>query len=180
LKLPTVIVPTRAAPRNSFPETFDNLFILNHSDLPSGVITLRVEKSRKSQSERFFIQQDFSLGDCRLVIQTEKEYFMKEQRKVIQGICDQAVDEMFVEHNEFTPVQPEPKIGMFTLSGKAKDTKIVAHWISRITAGMPIAEAAAVIATNPVLIKNIQEIFPDVKITFNIPGIKKVINKKVE
>jgi hypothetical protein len=176
MKTPQIVLPAYVEPRKPTPEIFDNIFILNHSQLPRNAITLKIMKNRNRDPQSFMVQQDISNGDVRLLIQTEKEFNAMTQKQIIQGICDQVVEDIFTEKQRDVTAT----VGMFTISGLAKDTKLFAHWFSKITSGMTIAEGCAVLTTNPKLLQNIQDIFPNVKVVFNKKGIANTLNGKVE
>jgi hypothetical protein len=93
----------------------------------------------------------------------------------LKTLCSDAVEKHFLDRNNFD--KGASPVLMFSLFGKAKYTKEVGFWLSRITAGMTIAEACAVVATNPRLMYNIQNL-PHVKIRFNVPGIETTLNRE--
>lgn len=108
---------------------------------------------------------------------------MTPQRKIVQSICNTVVDELFEART--LEGKSKPTVGMFTISGKAKDTKPVAQWLSDITKNLEgadaltIAEACAVIVTNPTIMEKLKT-FYGVTIKFNVSNIQSTLNGKVE
>jgi len=85
----------------------------------------------------------------------------------LKQICEDAVEDCQTKREK----ERRANIGMFTISGKAKHVKEFSFWLAKITAGLTIAEAAAVISTNPTLMQNIENL-PNVRVRFNTKGLR--------
>jgi hypothetical protein len=85
----------------------------------------------------------------------------------LKQICEDAVEDCLAKSEK----ERNANVGMFTISGKAKHVKEFSFWLAKITAGLTIAEAVAVVSTAPTLMKNIENL-PNVKVRFNTKGLR--------
>jgi hypothetical protein len=94
-----------------------------------------------------------------------------EGKRLVSQICEQAVDDLF----EARQNHKKSNVLLFSLSGRAKDTKAISEYIARITSGLTIVEALAVVTTNPMVMKTINT-FEAVNFGFNPKGLKYILN----
>jgi hypothetical protein len=68
---------------------------------------------------------------------------------------------------------------LFTVSGKSSNVRVFNEWVARITAGLTVAEAAAVLLTNPRVMKNIEDM-EFVTVKFNPKAIELALHNRKE
>ena len=95
--------------------------------------------------------------------------------RYMSDICSVAVEELFEERQK-----QKPNPILFSIHGKAKDTKVFCDWLASITScdctdiddcsAMTIYEAGAMILANPWLRRKIQE-WPNITFRINATAI---------
>jgi hypothetical protein len=99
--------------------------------------------------------------------------YKNNQKQIISDICADVVDEW---NNTRKGNRRNNRVGLISLAGKAKHTRIISDWLATFTSGMTISEACAVISTNPAIVKKLEDVRDTVRLNicekslFNLEG----------